>query len=126
MDEQISLADYAAQALRFDLRGSQIRLCAKLETAYNHSGVRAAIWVEPQAGVSVILERVFPAWVLGVEPLHRFVVGSYSEDHSRVISRDILFEVSSELHSRVFGGHGKPVGSFRQWHVPRATNQDAG
>jgi predicted phage terminase large subunit-like protein len=60
------------------------------------------IFVQPQVGKSEIVSRMFPAWMLGIDPSLRIILASYSADLATGFNRDCQKIIDSEDYSKIF------------------------
>jgi predicted phage terminase large subunit-like protein len=87
-------ADLARQTLNFPLHAWQEEiLCPLIERLAYERGLRVAFHAPPQYGKSVLLSQRAPAWLLGVDPLHRVGLAAYNETHATgfgAVVRDLM------------------------------------
>ncbi len=78
-----TLADFVEHTVNFELHDWQRRfLCPILERCAHEKGVRIAIHGPPQFGKSIIVSQRLPAWLLGLDPIHRVGLACYNETRS--------------------------------------------
>jgi predicted phage terminase large subunit-like protein len=87
-------ATYAAATVRFNLHAWQERiLCPLIERLAHERGVRALFHAGPQYGKSFLLSQRGPAYLLGIDPLHRVGMAAYNETHATgfgAVVRDLM------------------------------------
>jgi predicted phage terminase large subunit-like protein len=78
-----SFLAFARSTVAFSLHAWQERfLCPLIERLAHERGVRALIHAPPQYGKSIWVGQRAPAWLLGVDPLHRIGLACYNETHA--------------------------------------------
>lgn len=92
--EPVSFAAFARATLPFALHDWQVRhLCPLIQRLHSERGIRALFHGPPQFGKSILLAQRAPAYLLGVDPLHRVGLACYNEsragDHGAVV-RDVM------------------------------------
>jgi predicted phage terminase large subunit-like protein len=88
-----SLADFVEATTRVSLDPWQRVLCARLQQLPQQTGQRLLIHAPPQHGKSIIVSQRFPAWLLGIDSLHRVKLACYNITHATgfsKITRDIM------------------------------------
>lgn len=73
-----TMADFVNATAGFECEEWQKLLCARLEKLPFQSGQRLLIHGPPQFGKSILVSQRFPAYVLGVDPLHRIRLACYN------------------------------------------------
>lgn len=88
-----SLADLCRSTLAFPLHGWQALYCDLLERLVTERGCRFLVAAPPQFGKTVITSQRLPAYLLGVDPIHRVRAACYNETHAArqgAVVRDIM------------------------------------
>lgn len=89
----VTLADFVEATTRLTLDPWQHVLCERLQQLPHQTGQRLLIHAPPQHGKSIIVSQRFPAWLLGIDPLHRVKLACYNITHATgfsKITRDIM------------------------------------
>ena len=103
-------AHFARRTVHFDLHEWQQNvLCPLIERLAFERGVRVVFHAPPQYGKSVLLSQRAPAYLLGVDPLHRVGLACYNETHASnfgAVVRDLMLtpeylELFPDARSRV-------------------------
>lgn len=92
-DDPPSLAEFVEATTRVRLDDWQRVLCDRLQQLPYQTGQRLLIHAPPQHGKSIIVSQRFPAWLLGIDPLHRVKLACYNITHATgfsKITRDIM------------------------------------
>lgn len=111
--EPPSFAEFAESTLPFALHDWQRNvLCPLIQRLAEERGLRVAIHAPPQYGKTVLLSQRAPAWLLGVDPLHRIGLACYNETHAGgfgAVVRDLML---SPQYAEMFGEASRiPKGS---------------
>lgn len=90
----VQFVDYAQSTLTFPLHKWQERvLCPLIQRLSTEKGLRILFHAPPQYGKSVLLSQRCPAYLLGVDPLHRIGLACYNETHAGnfgAVVRDLM------------------------------------
>jgi predicted phage terminase large subunit-like protein len=102
-----SLVEYARQCFpRFELGAWQIDLLTRLQRFYDAvvSGLspNLMIFAPPQNGKSMMVSRIFQAWVLGKQPTWPLILASYASSLAEGHGRWVRDRLESEEHQRIF------------------------
>jgi predicted phage terminase large subunit-like protein len=74
---------FARRTLPFELHPWQQRyLCPLIQRLADERGLRVLIHAPPQFGKSILISQRAPAWLLGVDPVHRVGLACYNETHA--------------------------------------------
>lgn len=102
---QVPLVEYFERVKRHKADKWQHNFCQRLQEAAENRHLQQTLAIthaEAQLGKSVIQAQVYSSWLLGHEPEHRIVLGTYnigkSEDHSEVVIR----QMQSAIHKDIF------------------------
>jgi hypothetical protein len=123
-----SFLAFARSTVAFSLHAWQERyLCPLIERLAHERGVRALIHAPPQYGKSIWVGQRAPAWLLGVDPLHRIGLACYNETHAEGFGQVVKSLMLAPEFAEAFpdprvpgpqrrGGrrvlHGGPAGAF--------------
>jgi predicted phage terminase large subunit-like protein len=81
-----SLVGFVEQTSGYTLEDWQQRICNRLQLLLSQKGQRVLLHGPPQFGKSLIVSQRFPAYGLGVDPLHRFRLACYNVTHAERFS----------------------------------------
>lgn len=102
---KISLVDYFELVTRLKADHWQRDFCTRLENAALNRYVtptKTIIHAESQLGKSVILAQVYPAWLIGHDPLHRVILATYNLTKSVDHSKAVLNHIQKPEHKEIF------------------------
>lgn len=80
----------------YDVSRHHLAIIDALEAVERRDIKRLIITVPPRSGKSQIASRAFPAWYLGRNPDHEFVVASYGAELAQSFSRNIRDQLRDE------------------------------
>lgn len=101
---RVNLCAYAiAQNPRYQVAPHHRAIARKLEAVERGEIRRLMIFAPPRHGKSHLTSELFPAWVLGRNPLAQVISSTYSQDLSDDIGRRVRDMLSSEAHVSAFG-----------------------
>lgn len=120
------LADYVETTVAFELEPWQQQVCARLERLMSETGQRVLIHGPPQFGKSIIISQRFPAYGLGIDPLHRFRVACYNQTHAERFSKVNQELMRDASYRRTFSTRLTDRTSADEWStIERAALLDA-
>lgn len=97
-----SLADFVEATTRVRLDDWQHVLCKRLEQLPHQTGQRLLIHAPPQHGKSIIVSQRFPAWLLGMDALHRVKLACYNITHATGFSKIVRDIMTLPVYERMF------------------------
>lgn len=77
-------------------------ICHHLMNAISTPKSRTMIWVPPQYGKSLIVSRMLPAFLLGINPKTRIILSSYSAELADSFNRDCQKIMESYEYQQIF------------------------
>lgn len=86
----------------YELNWHHEQICGHLMRILTEPKLRLMIWVPPQYGKSLIVSRMLPAFLLGINPKLRIILSSYSAELADSFNRDCQKIMDSEAYSLVF------------------------
>ena len=98
-----NFADFVQYVMpTYDMRWFHEVICAKLDAFERGEIKKLMLFVPPQHGKSQLSTRLFPAYLLGKNPLRKIVVASYNATLASRFNRDIQRNIDSSLYHDVF------------------------
>lgn len=86
----------------YELNWHHERICNHLMRILSEPKLRLMIWVPPQYGKSLIVSRMLPAFLLGINPKLRIILSSYSAELADSFNRDCQRIMEGEAYRRIF------------------------
>lgn len=93
-------------------------IAERLEQLQAQTGQRILIHAPPQWGKSVIVSQRFPAWQLGVKPMHRIKLACYNITHAKKFSRACRDTMRMAEYKEMFPSEDcriPAVGQVEEW-----------
>lgn len=124
-----SLAAFVEQTADITIESWQHIVCGRLQRLMGEQGQRILMHGPPQFGKSIIISQRFPAYGLGIDPLHRFRLACYNVSHAERFSAVNLALMQMPEYAAMFPDArcrvpGRP--SVAEWStVGRAGKMDA-
>lgn len=77
-------------------------ICDRLTKLASEKQKRVMIFLPPQTGKSEIVSRIFPIWMLGLNPKLRIIIASYASDLAISFNRDAQKLIEGENYGNIF------------------------
>ena len=84
------------------LNWHHVLIADRLTRLYHEKGKRLMIFVPPQYGKSQLVSRMYPAWVLGQDPMAKIIMSSYSADLANSFNLNAQSVMASEVYGKIF------------------------
>ena len=102
---QVPLVEVFERVKRFKADAWQRQFCEYLQNAsLGQCDARtwAVVHAPGQQGKSVILAQVYPAWILGHDPMHRIALATYNVTRSQSHSRAVIDIMNLPIYQEMF------------------------
>jgi predicted phage terminase large subunit-like protein len=90
------------QQVEFELSWYHELICQFLKDTLTGSKKKIIITMPPRSGKSQIISRLFPAFLFGIDPNHKIIGASYSQDLAASFNRDINSIMESVEYRKIF------------------------
>lgn len=113
---QIPLVETFERIRKLKADAWQIDFCQRLQDAFanrHEKATSAMIHAEPQLGKSTILANIYPAWILGHDPMHRIALATYNVSRSQAHSKAVISIMQLPVYKEIFNN--------TEGHVPDRT-----
>lgn len=124
-----SLAALVEATTQLTLEPWQQIVCRRLEHLVSQTGQRLLIHGPPQYGKSLIISQRFPAYALGIKPVHRLRVACYNVTHAERFSKVNLDLLRDPAYAALFPDPGvrvPKIAPVEEWSTAaRAAKRDA-
>lgn len=87
---------------RYEVKPHHLIVIEALERVAAGKCLRMALAVPPQHGKSQLMTRLFPAWLMGIQPHKDIIVGAYNQTFANEFGAEVREYVLSEPYAAVF------------------------
>jgi len=77
-------------------------IAKKLQDFYDGKYKRMMLFAPPRCGKSEIVSRLFPAWLLGVDPDHQVIACSHTAHFASSVTKDVVRIMKSDAYADIF------------------------